>query len=284
MLDQQKILSCVDSVPSLSPTVTKIIQIANDSTASANELIQVIKLDPVLTAKILKMINSVYYGMPQQVVSLARAVVLLGINTVKNLALSTAVLGNFKKKGKIGEFNMNLFWEHCLGCAVGSKLLAKSKKVNKLLLEEYFIAGLLHDIGKLALVQFACEEYAKVMIAMEGEAGANELCIEEAVLGTNHAKVGEMIAGKWRLPAPLRESILEHHHPKATGAALNISAAVYIANINCHRKNFGMSYSGSCEYDPLILEKMNFSEAELDTVFLPLEDEIQLARFFLEAA
>lgn len=272
----------MDSVPSLSPTVTKIIQVANDVNASANELVQVIKFDPVLTAKILKLINSVYYGMPQKVVSIGRAVVLLGINTVKNLALSTAIIGSFKQKGKIGDFNMNLFWEHCLGCAVGSKLLAKSKKINKLFLEEYFIAGLLHDIGKLALVQFACDEYGEVMVAMEDGSGGDELGIEERVLGTDHAKVGEMMAGKWQLPAHLRESILEHHHPIMNEANFDIKVAVYLANINCHRKNFGIAHSSVPEYDPLILETMNFTEKGLEAVLLPLDDEIQLAKVFLE--
>ncbi len=272
----------MDGVPSLSPTITKIIQIANDVNASANELIQVIKLDPVLTGKVLKMINSVYYGMPQKVVSLGRAVVLLGINTVKNLALSTAVLGTFKQSGKMGDFNMNLFWEHCLGCAVGSKLLAQSKNTPKSLLEEYFIAGLLHDIGKLALVQYAYEDYEKVLSAIREESNIRELSIEEKILGTNHAKIGGMIAEKWQLTEPLKESILEHHNPIIVETDFSIKAAVYIANIDCNRKGLGITSSWDIGYNPEMLEKVDLTEDRIETILTPLEDEVQLAKVFLQ--
>lgn len=282
MLDQKKIMECADNVPSLSPTVTKIVQVANNVNASADDIIQVIKMDPVLTGKVLKLINSVYYGMPQKVVSLGRAVILLGINTIKNLALSTAVLGVFKQRGKVGDFSMNLFWEHCLGCAVGSKLLAKSKKVNKLLLEEYFIAGLLHDIGKIALVQFASEEYDKVLLKIREDNAKEELEAEEEILGTNHAAIGGLIADKWRLPKPLKESITEHHNPAIEEDEFSIKTAVYIANINCNRKNFGVMRSRVLDYNPEILEKTGLTEESLETILAPLEEEINLAKIFLK--
>ena len=275
-------MSCVDSVPSLSPTVTKIIQVANNPNASADELIQVIKLDPVLTGKVIKMINSVYYGMQQKVVSLGRAVILLGINTIKNLALSTAIVGNFKRKGRIGQFDMNAFWEHCLGCAVGSKLLAKSKNIDKLLWEEYFIAGLLHDIGKLALAQFAPEEYAEVFEVLQREPEKGEVAVEELILGTNHARIGGLIAEKWKLPEVLVNSILEHHGPAVSEQGFCIKTAVYIANIHCHRKKFADSSSNSQEYDPRILKAVGLTEEKLEDILTPLENDIQLARSFLE--
>ncbi len=275
-------MDCVDNVPSLSPTATKIIQVANNMNASANELVQVIKMDPVLTGKVLKLINSVYYGMPQKVVSLGRAVILLGINTIKNLALSTAVLGAFKQKGKLGAFNMNLFWEHCLGCGVGSKLLAKSQGVSKMQLEEYFIAGLLHDIGKMPLVQFDHEAYDKVLKVMEDEPERDEAEIEEEILGTTHTKIGGLIADKWKLPEPLKESITGHHNPTITGTDFSIKIAVHLANIDCNRKDFGIVPSRNVEFTEEVLEAMEMTDVDLELALAPLEEEIELAKVFLK--
>jgi len=282
LLDENKILLCVDNVPTLSPTVAKILQIAGKMNASADELIHVIKLDPVLTAKLLKLINSVYYGMPQKVLSIGRAVVLLGVNTVKNLALSTAVLANFQRKGKQGDFDMTLFWKHCLGCAVGSKLLAKAKKVNRLHWEEYFIAGLLHDIGKVALLESQPEEYARVLEVLR-QGDEEELQAEDRLLGANHARIGQLIAEKWKISDELGECIAEHHHPREDGKDLSVKAAVYLSNINCAQKEIGFSFLRPREYDPAVLDRLDLSEERIDEILMPLEDEIHVARVFLES-
>ncbi len=131
----------IDRMPSLSTTVTKVLQVCNTPNTSANDLNKVILLDPVLTGQVLKLINSAYYSLPNQITSLARAIIMLGLNTVKNLALSTAVIGTLGKKDSFKSLSMDSYWTHSLCVGVTSKALAVQLGVPVAEREEYFVAG-----------------------------------------------------------------------------------------------------------------------------------------------
>lgn len=149
----KKVKDSIEKMPTLSPLTHKIVQVANDRMSSAQDLTDVIQLDPVLTAKVIKMVNSAYFGLPQKVKSLKQTIVMLGINTVKNVALSSSFASNVRIKEKT-KLSANDFWQHSLGVAVASKMIAKELGVDPKFLEEYFIAGLIHDIGKVLINNF----------------------------------------------------------------------------------------------------------------------------------
>jgi len=117
------------------------------------DLNQVISLDPVLTGRLLQLINSTYYGLNNRVTSLIKAITMLGINTVKNLTLSTTILGILPRNRKLRGLDMEGFWRHCLCAGVTSKLIAVKQEVDPKYQQEYFTTGLLHDIGKVPLMQ-----------------------------------------------------------------------------------------------------------------------------------
>ena len=132
----------IDRMPSLSTTVTKVLEVCNTPNTSPNDLNRVISLDPVLTGQVLKLINSAYYSLPNQISSLARAIIMLGLNTVKNLALSTAVIGTLGKQESFKSLPMDSFWAHSICVGVTAKLLAGMKNVPTSEREEYFVAGM----------------------------------------------------------------------------------------------------------------------------------------------
>ncbi|MCX7654895.1 MAG: HDOD domain-containing protein, partial [Treponemataceae bacterium] len=146
---ERKIDSYIKNMPSLPTTVAKVLEVCNNPRTSPADLNQVISLDPVLVGRVLKLINSAYYGLGQQVTSLVRAIIMLGINTVKNLALSSAVLRNLTSRKDFQALEMDGFWRHSLCVGVAAKMIAKKRGVDPKLTEEYFAAGLLHDIGKI---------------------------------------------------------------------------------------------------------------------------------------
>jgi HD-like signal output (HDOD) protein len=146
-------------MPSLSTTVIKVLETCNDPRASANDLQRIISLDPILTARVLKLINSAYYSLGVPITSLARAIVMLGVNTVKNLALSFAILENLKSNGSFSGFSSEEFWTHSLCVGVIAKSLAAVKGNTPQGLEAFFVAGLLHDLGKIPLNRQLPEEY-----------------------------------------------------------------------------------------------------------------------------
>ena len=151
----------ISKMPSLSTTVTKVMEICNKPDTSPNDLNRVISLDPVLTGQVLKLVNSAYYSLPNQVTSLTRAIIMVGLNTVKNLALSAAVLQNLGSKESFQALSMEDFWTHSITVGVTAKRLAAAKRIPVAEREEYFVAGLLHDLGKIPLNNRFPGEYKK---------------------------------------------------------------------------------------------------------------------------
>ncbi|MDZ7640457.1 MAG: HDOD domain-containing protein [Desulfurivibrio sp.] len=125
---EKKLRHFIARMPSLSTTVTKVLEVCNRPDTSPNDLNRVISLDPVLTGQVLKLINSAYYSLPNEIGSLTRAIIMLGLNTVKNLALSTAVLGSLGQEESFHSLEMDAFWTHSLGVGVTAKALAARRE------------------------------------------------------------------------------------------------------------------------------------------------------------
>jgi len=231
-MDEKKaalVMRHIDRMPSLSPTVAKIIQVANDPTSSANDLNKVISLDPVLAGKVLKLVNSAYFGFSEKVTSTVRAIVMLGLNTVKNLALSTAAMEALSTKAG-GGLNMEEFWQHLLATGVCGKLIARKIGVHKNFLEDYFLCGLMHDIGKIILNRINPTGYAKVVGAAE-KSGKPLHLYETAVFGINHAEIGELLGKKWGLQDSMIQAMALHHSPtQAEAEHRQLVYTIFISN------------------------------------------------------
>ncbi len=203
----------ISKMPSLSTTVTKVMEVCNKPDSSPNDLNRVISLDPVLTGQVLKLVNSAYYSLPNQVTSLTRAIIMVGLNTVKNLALSAAVLQNLGKKESFQALSMEDFWAHSITVGVTAKRLATAKRVPVAEREEYFVSGLLHDLGKIPLNNRFPDEYQRAL-ELAKDKGKTLYHSESAVFGINHCIVGQMIAEKWQLSGTVVDSLAHHHHPQ----------------------------------------------------------------------
>lgn len=205
----KKIQDYIDRMPSLSTTVPKVMKVCNDPETSANDLNRVISLDPVLTGRVLKLINSAYYSLPGQVTSLTRAIIMLGQNTVKNLVLSTAVLGIIGKDRHVS-LPMGQFWSHCLATGIMAKNIASLEGVQSGNQEEYFVGGLLHDLGKLPISKCFKKEYRQVM-ELAYLQPCSLLRAEEMVLGFTHQDSGRMLAEKWGFYPGMAYCLSNHH-------------------------------------------------------------------------
>ena len=146
-----KIKDFILKMPSLPVSAGKVLEVCKNINVNPSDLNQVISLDPVLTGKLLQLINSAYYGLGTHITSVIRAITMLGLNTVKNLVLSTAILSILPKNKDINGLNMEGFWHHSLCVGVTSKLLAEKQGIDSKYHNEYFTAGLLHDLGKISL-------------------------------------------------------------------------------------------------------------------------------------
>ena len=275
----------IDSMPSLSITVSKIIEVTKNPQATAKDLNKVISLDPVLVGKVLKLINSAYYGLQNKVTSLVTAIIMLGMNTIKNLALSTAVLGNMKRDYNFKALNIDGFWRHSIGVGVLSKLIASKIGIPTNKREEYFIGGLLHDIGKIPLNELFEDGYVKA-IRVADMKKAKLLDMEKEFIGITHTDVGKMIAEKWNLMDETFECVLYHHDPNAASEKnYKLVTSVYIADIYCNINQVGFSGNRHAEQiGDHLFESIGINEGSLDELIDSMSEELDKASVFLKVS
>lgn len=275
----KKINRFVDKMPSLSTTVSKVLEICSRVDTSANDLNRVISLDPVLTGQVLKLINSAYYSLVNQVTSLTRAIIMLGLNTVKNLALSTAIIRCVGQTKKSKVLPISKFWQHSIGVGVLAKMLAAEKDIPLGEREEYFVAGLLHDLGKIPFG----DEYSNVVSKVNSR-GIDLRSLEQEILEVDHQEVGKLIAEKWQLNTAITDAICHHHTPwEAASENQQLAATVTLAD--SYICLFDIGFAGNRFPDEEEMEKaMQIAEIDWDDISRLSEnvlDEIHKAEIFL---
>ncbi|MBU0936310.1 MAG: HDOD domain-containing protein [Spirochaetes bacterium] len=273
----------MSSMPSLPTTVTKVMEICNNPRTSPTDLDKVISLDPVLMGKVLKLINSAYYSLQNQVTSLVRAIIMLGVNTVKNLALSTAVLDKLVDKNGFRALNMEGFWRHSLCVGVVAKIIARKRNVETTKLDEYFAAGLLHDIGKIPLNNILSDEYVQVMSLADRERIPLYLA-ERRGMDLDHAEAGAMIAAAWKLEGALADGI-RHHHSLDTYEGPHKDMVFTIAVADYYACREGIGFSGSVYPDkiaPEIYAWLGIEKTWLEEIDDTVTKEIDKASVFLK--
>lgn len=276
-----KVKASIEKMPTLSPVVHKIIDVANNRSSSAQNLTDVIQLDPVLTAKVIKMVNSAYFGLPQQIKSLKQAVVMLGINTVKNVALSSSFLGNVKLD-KSAVLKGEDFWLHSLGVAVASKMIAIKLGVEKEGIEEYFIAGLIHDIGKVLINNFFKKEMAEI-VEMSAQKKYSIIQVEKHILKLTHEEIGIAIGKKWNFENALLYAAGKHHQPALQGSAAIYSMVVCIADTYVKMMNIG--FSGNYKIEPVsedVWKTIGLDEPAVYDALSTINQEVDKAKLFLK--
>ena len=215
-------------LPTLPTILMQCNKMLKNPNVSATELAKAIKSDPSISSKVLRLVNSAFYGLSGKISSVSQAIVILGFNTVRNIILSVSVFELLPKNEDFGGFQISKFWEHSIGCAVISKIFGQRLGMKDP--EEVFTAGLLHDVGKVVIAKLFREDFSTILKTTHKEK-VLFLDAEQEVLGTTHYKIGELIAKDWKLPSMLTEAISSHHgytgkinHPKMV-------AIVHLADI-----------------------------------------------------
>ncbi len=220
--DQRPYLDQIEAyiarLPGLSTTAAKVLQTCNNPQSSPNEINRLIALDPVLTAQVLRLINSACYSLCHPVSSLTRAIIMLGINTVKNLVLSFAILEQLRTPKNFRVLSIAEFWEHSVAVGVIAKCIAAAKGVPLAEQEDYFVSGLLHDLGKIPLNDQFADQYGQAL-AMTSRSGLLLVDAERDVFGFDHSTVGGLIAQKWQLSPAIVDVLAGHHRPDESPAA-----------------------------------------------------------------
>ncbi len=236
--DLQRALARVTEIGSLPEITAKIVEVVEGKDATVKDIQEVVESDPSLTARILKIVNSAFYGLPSQIASLDRAIMMLGLSSLKNLALA-ASMSRLLKPGQItDQFSTHDLWRHCLAVGVCSKALASAARLPEA--GEAFVAGLVHDIGLLVLRQILPDKMKEVVEKCARD-GSNYCATEREIIGADHQLFGNALAGKWKFPPALRSTIAYHHDPSSLQPDFQrIAAVVYIADAICCGAQHGM--------------------------------------------
>jgi HD-like signal output (HDOD) protein len=279
---REKIENSIMQMPSLPASARKALQVCSNMNVNPMELNQVISLDPVLTGRLLKLINSAYYGLGTHITSLIKAITMLGLNTVKNLVLSTAVLNTLPHNKNIDGLNMEGFWHHCLCVGVMSKLLAEKQGIKTKYHEEYFAAGLLHDIGKIPLNTVLTSDYMN-MITIADRDHKSLFVVEHEVIGIDHCAAGGIISELWKFDGPLTDVIV-HHHDRNGCSCENKNIVCTVAIANYFSVIYDVGFSGNrkpAKPDRDVWDTIGLKEDIYMDIMEKLYDEIEKAKIFL---
>lgn len=231
----KKVVDEIIELPTLPEVATTLIKLIEDPNSSAADLNKVLISDASLSAKILKLVNSPFYGFREPVSSSKQAIVILGFRTIRSMAVSTSVMDLFDIFEMEG-FSQEEFWVHSIGVATAASLITENLNTQN---DTAFVCGLLHDIGKLILNQYAQNEFREILLY----AKENSLCFYDAEKKLNvdydHAQIGYFVAEKWNLPKSIQNVIRDHHkEPKQSEDPLLVSA-IQLSNHVCEYLKIG---------------------------------------------
>jgi len=286
-LSKKNISDMLEDIPIFSQSVMRILELTSDIDCSTKELVGHITHDPILTARVLRLVNSAYFGLSRKVISIQQSVVYVGINTIKNLAVSVAAMGALPQSNKAG-LDMADYWLHSLVTAVVAKLLAQKNNVPSADVSTFFISALLHDIGQIIfsqahpyIYQGVLEEAKKMQVPLQD--------IEQEIFGIDHAELGALLAEKWKLPEMMVDAIRFHHEPDQIPDSVLLSESeilnriVFVANqvtkvLDGNEKEISMSSA-----IPSSIQSWLGGPIEKVADSLPnLEKEIESAKIFIQ--
>ena len=270
------IKKAVNGLPAFPATVHRVTALINDPDSSMAELVDVVRLDQSITANILRMCNSAYFGLRHKVDNVQDAILYLGRQNIVR-AVMAAGASRFFRNTPGYEAEAKVMWEHAVGTALLAQIL--SKKVTGREETSLFTAAILHDIGKIVLGAFVKDKYAEIKKIVSGES-RSFLEAEEKVLGMNHATLGGLIAASWKFPEEIRQAIAFHHRPDrlASGNGL-MPWLVHLADQGCLMLGIGQGSDGLA-YDGLdeAMKRLGLAQADFEAALARLVKELDNAR------
>ena len=257
----KRILNQVKSFPGMPATAARLMPLLQSPHASVDQIEDILRYDPGLTANILKLTNSAYFGLPSQVSSMRQAVLLLGWKRLLQLVMTMCMSAIMKKPIPGYDLPQGELWRHSVAVSIAADLLIASLNINDV--DEVFTAALLHDIGKMVLGSYVLEDLAKIKEMVSK--GISFEVAEYVVLGTNHAAIGARILQSWSLPQELVNAVRWHHDPDSCESRCLLSDVVHVANIMSCCIGYGKGCNGqAAEPSFEVIERLGLTQNHID--------------------
>ena len=263
------------------PEVTmKIIEVVQDPRSTAHDLHNIVRNDPALSSRVLRVVNSAFYGLPGQIGSIDRAIMLLGLNAVKNIAIAASISKMFKANNVNDDFSGRDLWTHCVAVGAANKLITTA--IGLALPDEAFLAGLIHDIGLVAVLQCHCEQLPEIV--RMAKSGIPFCKAEEAVIGANHQEIGVALTEKWKFPRSFQFVSGYHHAPEELAKENRLlSVVTHISDVICARQGIGLKITIDTETPQSeLLDEIGLSCEQLDQITGNIDEELETVRALIE--
>ncbi|MCP4606290.1 MAG: HDOD domain-containing protein [Proteobacteria bacterium] len=278
-------LIVISDLPTLPTVALEVASLLDDPRSTPKRITEVMKADQVLTSKVLKLVNSAYYGIPGGVSTVERAIAFLGYNTIFQLLIGVSVL-EFSRLGGAAGIDIREFWKHSLGVAVAAEMIGR--RIGYKNTEELFSAGLLHDLGKLALAKVARQRFSKA-VELAKKDGIQLLNAEKEQGLPTHDKVGMTLAEQWRFPPNLRTAIAAHHRSHAVRCQTvpnNLRAlvdVVVLANILCRRFEIGDGGNPVIsDLDDDLVDRLGLLKKDMPQIKGEMTRKVEQSKVFLD--
>jgi HD-like signal output (HDOD) protein len=271
----------ISSLPSHPVVIERITRLLSNPRTSAEDIGKAMTTDQSLATKALKLVNSAFYGFPGRISTLSHAIVILGFSTIKNIVLTASIFDSFRGKGMDVEgFNLERLWYHSIACGAAAQAIAKTVGGSEK--EECFIAGLIHDIGKIILCHYLPDDFKSVIVHTR----TNNVLFyesEKALFDTCHDEIGGYLVQCWNLPKNLQNAARYHHQPSPAHDHYQTSAIVHAADIFVRALDYG---NGGDDKMPVMSEQvwktLNLENVSLVSLFDNIKDEIEKAAVFFQ--
>ena len=266
----EDIVRAVNDLPSLPQIVLKVMELTEDPDSTVQDINGVLSQDQGLTARVIKLANSAFYGFPRRISSVTDATVLLGFKTIRSIVLAASVNDFLSQRMEGYALEHGELWKHSQCSAMTARLIARRVKYSSL--DVAYTTALLHDIGKVVLNNYMKESYHEVLDTVMKD-NVTFLQAEEGILGFNHAEVGAKIAEKWNLPLELVEAIACHHDLDKAQVNPKLTAIVQLADAICVTMGIGLGLDGMLyPISPMALEILDLQEADIESIIAEMVD------------
>jgi HD-like signal output (HDOD) protein len=278
-------ISGITNLPTLPQVAVRLMRIVNDPVTSSSDVAAIVGQDMSLTAKVLRLANSAFYGIPRTITNLNNAVVILGLRVINTMVLSLTVFDMFPQDKHHALFDRAAFWKHSLGCGLISKFLAQRMKKFVLFdAEEAFCAGLLHDVGKVVMEQYLHDDFRKALVLAREKKVA--FCdAEKQSLGYTHTDVAAWLTGGWELPAELHAPLVYHHSPRNAGQCVDCVSLCHYADYLCYKEDLTIDKAvPPPTLDRSLVDHLGLSPVDVENLEEALPEAMQKTEVFLDIA
>ncbi len=274
-------LENVTDIPTLPTVFLNVMSLVRNPNTTMKEVAAAVETDPAISMKILKLINSAFYGLARTVDSVHQAVVLLGTNTLKNIVMSVSIFKALSDTSVESSFDRVALWQHSIGCGLIARVIEKHQQIDRN--EEGFIAGVIHDIGKIVLDRYFPKDLVAVRKAIQGK-NISFYQAEKEELGVTHCEIGAILAEKWHLPENLVEIISYHHEINPDSEHARFASLIHISNILARKYGVGSGGDNHIpEFDPTAMEQLDLSLDQLEAWNEEILAEIDMSQELFEA-